>query len=453
MHAITIAGSPGGERGARMGFSRARATLPSKVRPPSGLDPRRWPLWSLTRPVLCYLFVVEIAAVATLGVTANLAPITPRALAWCGLLLVAELAHLEAARGIERIRELGADGSPHMHLQSIWIFAALLLLPPPLVAVVIAVSYTHSWVRVYRRRSVLHRKVFSAATVILACAAAGAVLHAGTAGHFAPYPPLIDGFGGMLTLLLAGIVYFAVNYAMVVLMIIATNPANPGRQALGNLSDVLVIGGAVGLGCGIALVMTVRPWLLPVMMLTPLALQLGLLLPQLQAASRTDSKTGLVDVSFWHEVGQRELLRARRLTSTVGVLIIDLDHFKRINDRYGHLAGDEVLRATASAIRDHVRSHDFVGRYGGEEFAVLLPGAGGKETLAVAERIRAGISAVSVEVPDIGGPSTSTVSGLSASIGAAVYPDNAEELTDLLLAADTGLYAAKNSGRDRVVLG
>jgi diguanylate cyclase (GGDEF)-like protein len=402
--------------------------------------------------VLAYLVAVEVGALIVIAVTANSVPITGQALFWFGLLVFGEIAHLEAARGIERIRELGAEGRPHMHLQSIWIFAALLLLPPPLVAAVIAVSYTHSWVRVYRRRSVLHRKVFSAASVILACAAAGVVLQVGTGGRLAPYMPHLDGFGGMITLIMAGAVYFLVNYAMVVAVIIATNPANPGRTALGNLSDVLIVNAAVGVGSGIALVITVRPWLLPVLAATPLALQLGLLLPQFQAAARTDSKTALLDPSFWTEVARRELVRAQRIGSSLGVLIIDIDHFKEIDDRYGHLAGDEVLRAVATAIRDQVRGGDFVGRYGGDEFAVLLPGTAGADLVIVADRIRHQISLVKLSVHAINCAEPRPITGLTASIGAASYPDTAGELTPLLLAADQALYDAKNTGRNHTAL-
>jgi diguanylate cyclase (GGDEF)-like protein len=199
--------------------------------------------------------------------------------------------------------------------------------------------------------------------------------------------------------------------------------------------------------------MTVRPWLLPVLMITPLALQLGLLLPQLQAASRTDSKTGLINVGFWGEVAGRELLRARRLASTVGVLMVDIDHFKRINDRKGHLAGDEVLRAVATTIRDHVRAEDFVGRFGGEEFVVLLPGVGSAEATRIADRVRLGIASLAVELPVTDGEvQPDVVRGLAASVGIATYPEHARELPALLQAADVALYEAKETGRNKVVL-
>ncbi|WP_439382696.1 diguanylate cyclase [Amycolatopsis lexingtonensis] len=398
-----------------------------------------------------YVLVVDALALVVVVATAALVPITAQSMLWCGLILAGEVVHLEAAQRIERIRELAADGRPHMHLQSIWIFAGLLLLPPPLATLVIVVSYAHSWVRVYQRRGVIHRKVFSGATVILACFAAGAVLWAGT-GHLAPYVPHLDGFGGMTALLASGLVYFGLNYVLVILAILMSNPGKPPRQAFGNPSDVLIVLAAVGVGCGIALVMTVRPWLLPVLMVTPVALHIGLLLPQFQAAARTDSKTALLAPEFWVQLARNELARAAELSSTAGVLMIDIDHFKAIDDGNGHLAGDEVLRAVAAAIQGSVRGGDYVGRFGGDEFVVLLPGTTGTEIVAIADRIRTAIARIEVAVPVIRPGKPEVISGLTASIGAAVYPETATDYTILLQAADDAVFEAKAAGRDHVVL-
>ena len=409
-------------------------------------------MWTLPPHVLLYLSVVEIAAAGAVVGTAALVPITTTSLLWCGLIVAGEVVHLEAAQRIERIRELGAEGRPHMHLQSIWIFAGLLLLPPPLATLVIVVSYGHSWLRVYRRRGVIHRKLFSGSTVILACAAAGAVLTIGTGGEVAPYMPHLDGFVGMLTLLVAGVVYFGLNYLLVIAVIIMSNPDKPPRNAFGNPSDVLIVLAAVGVGCGIALVVTLRPWLLPVLMVTPVALHVGLLLPQFQTAARTDSKTSLLAPEFWVEVTRRELARAGQIGSTAGVLMIDVDRFKEIDDANGHLAGDEVLRAIAAEIQHTVRGGDHVGRYGGDEFVVLLPGATSAEIVAIADRIRARIAALEVAVPVKRAGKPETITGLTASVGAAVYPDTATDYTILLQAADDAVFAAKERGRDQVVL-
>ena len=256
---------------------------------------------------------------------------------------------------------------------------------------------------------------------------------------------------GLIAVVAAGLAYWLVNYALVVLAIVVTNPGRPWRAALGNPSDQLIMGAAVGLGTAIAYVLWLQFWLMPVLMVTLLALHLGLLLPQFRAASRIDSKTGLVDSTFWREMAEKELARAQRLASGLGVLLIDLDHFKNVNDHFGHLAGDQVLRAASSTMKGQVRSYDLVGRFGGEEFAILLPGAGLVELHQAAERIRQAIRQLIVyTAPTLNGHSA--IGGLSASIGGAVYPESAEELTHLLLAADAALYQAKERGRDRICI-
>lgn len=334
-----------------------------------------------------------------------------------------------------------------------WFFAGALLLPVPLQAVLIAVSFTHEWYRVFRRRAVAHRKVFSACTVLLATAATTLVLAAFYPG-VDPGRPLIAALGGprgVIALVLAGVIYRLVNYALVVGAIIATNPDKPAHRALGPASDQLLIAAAVGLGYAVTLVMVHQPWTAPLLLVTILALHLGLLLPQFRAAARTDGKTGLVSAQWWHDQASAELERARRLGGPVGVLMLDLDHFKRINDRFGHPAGDDVLRAVAEAIRRAVRGTDLVGRWGGEEFAVLLPGVDTAGAAAAGERIRAMVSVLRVPTRDHTGQQV-VVTDLTLSVGAGAFPTTAATVADVLLAVDAALYEAKNSGRDQVRL-
>jgi diguanylate cyclase (GGDEF)-like protein len=414
------------------------------------MDPRARSLWKLPRGVLAYVLVIDAAAVVVVATTLTLTPIADAQL-WFWVLAAGSVIHLEASRRIERLREIAAEGSPHVHLQSVWLFAGLLMLPPPLLAALIAISYTHAWLRVYRRRSLLYRKVFSACTVVLGCTAAWVLLAAALGAPEGTFVRYLDGPRGLLAVVAAGAAYWLVNYALVVGAIVATNPGRPWRAALGSPSDQLIIGAAVGLGTAIAYGLWTGSWLTPVLMITLLALHFGLLLPQFRAASRIDSKTGLVDSTFWREMADKELVRAQRLGSGLGVLLIDLDYFKNVNDRFGHLAGDQVLRAASAALKSQVRSYDLVGRFGGEEFAILLPGAGLAELQQAAERIRLAIRQLIVfTATTLNG--NRAIGGLTASVGGAVYPESADELAHLLLAADAALYRAKARGRDQVCI-
>jgi diguanylate cyclase (GGDEF)-like protein len=133
----------------------------------------------------------------------------------------------------------------------------------------------------------------------------------------------------------------------------------------------------------------------------------------------------------------------------MGVLLLDLDHFSHINNTRGHLAGDHALRAVATELRRQVRDGDLVGRWGGEEFVVLLPGADPTAARQVAERIRAAVRAPLTDLP---GAVHGTDGDLriTASLGVAAYPAHGATVDELLLAADTALYRAKRNGRDRV---
>jgi diguanylate cyclase (GGDEF)-like protein len=416
-------------------------------RPQVLISVRKWPLWALPRPVLWYVLLVILAGLAAAGTTIELMPVDKVSLIWFAGLSVAAVTHLEVARGVERIREVAAGGTPYVHLQSIWIFAALLLLPPPLVVALIAISYTHSWVRVYRRRTLLYRKVFSAASVVLGCWCAGAAIVAIQPGASGPLVSRLDGAQGLAALAVAAFAYWLVNLGLVIAAIIFTNPNLSGRAAFGHLSDQLITGASVGLGTAIAVMVTTQPWLTPVLLFTALALNLGLLLPQFAAASRIDQKTGLLNASFWHGLAGKELLRARNMRSTVGLLMIDIDHFGTIDDRYPHPVGDHVLRAVGTTLRAEARGDDSVGRFG-DEFVVLLPGVDSEQLAKMADRICQRIRQLEVEVETDHSPIM--VRGLTASVGAALYPQMATTLEELLWSADNALFAAKDGGRDQV---
>ncbi|HUL58460.1 MAG TPA: diguanylate cyclase [Anaeromyxobacteraceae bacterium] len=168
---------------------------------------------------------------------------------------------------------------------------------------------------------------------------------------------------------------------------------------------------------------------------------------QLQEQSLTDALTGLRNRRFFDERLQEEFHRAQRYSDPVSLMMIDLDHFKLVNDRWGHPTGDAVLHETAAEIRASLRDPDICARYGGEEFAVILPKTHLAGALAVAERVWRALAAKANRAPD-GGEVRVT-----ASIGIAFYPSKDITTAELLLRfADEAMYRAKSAGRNTICL-
>jgi diguanylate cyclase (GGDEF)-like protein len=168
---------------------------------------------------------------------------------------------------------------------------------------------------------------------------------------------------------------------------------------------------------------------------------------ELRFRATHDALTGTWNRAAILEMLERECARARRNGTSLGVVMADLDHFKQINDNYGHPAGDAVLRETARQMRGLIRSYDGVGRYGGEEFLLVLPGCDATDTLTLAERLREGIAAA----PVCFGKNTIPV---TVSLGAtALGRGPAADATELLHRADLALYRAKRAGRNQVQFG
>jgi len=176
-----------------------------------------------------------------------------------------------------------------------------------------------------------------------------------------------------------------------------------------------------------------------------LELQAGLLDAQreLQWHATRDHLTGIWNRRMILEQLGRELNRASHDRAPLAVALVDLDLFKKINDTYGHAAGDLVLRATAATLRQHMRAYDYVGRYGGEEFLVLLPACDTPAGLTIVERLRAGIASTPVQASNL------EVS-ITVSIGLSSTADVGLDSALLIAAADAALYRAKAAGRDRV---
>jgi diguanylate cyclase (GGDEF)-like protein len=415
----------------------------------------RWSLWALPRRALFVVVSVDLLAAGSLvlgfaeGTAAQPRP-WPLILA---VLAVAGIVSTEASLGVERMRRQSEE-TPNIDLSSVWAFAAAALLPGPLAAVVVVLIYGYMYLRLWRPDGIpLHRVLFNTATVVLAVQAAAPVVALG--GGPTPFRSVVG-----LAALAAGVAaYAAVNMSLVVAVIVLNGPS-PSlaaiRQLLGRGDDAVLEFATLSMGALTAGAVAEFGPAYAVLVLPPLIiLHRAVLVRQLQEEARFDSKTGLLNAAAWDVEAERAVRRIEQLDGNATVLVLDLDNFKRVNDEHGHLAGDQALVAVAEAIRDVVREGDLVGRFGGEEFLVLLPAPDGDPgrvaAAAVADRIRRRIEELRIEVATSFGDAV--VNDLSVSIGGATSPVDGTRLADLVKVADAAMYAAKEAGRNRVCMG
>ncbi len=402
-------------------------------------------LWELPVGAVAVVLTVEAAALGLLAATAAVP--SPGPLVLGGFLALLGVAHIEVATGIERIRRRASQTS-YVDFSSVWTFAAALLLPPTVTAAVVLVVYAHLWHRVWRPARVpLHRHVYTAATVLFAACAAHAVVT-----WSGGLPGRADDLVGVSGVVLAVVLYVVVGPLLVAVAIRLSGERAELRDLVGRWDDNALKVATICLGALAALALGSTPGLVALVLPPILVLHRAVLVRQLEEVASTDGKTGLLTAAAWQAEAVRTVQRG---SGAAGVLILDLDHFKAVNDAYGHLAGDDVLAAVAAQLRTGVRAQDVVGRFGGEEFVVLLPdlppGPDGRTQLrSVAERLRERIARLDVPIGTTDG--VLVVTGLTVSIGGATVPADGTDLDHVLAAADASLYVAKRAGRNLVRL-
>jgi len=166
---------------------------------------------------------------------------------------------------------------------------------------------------------------------------------------------------------------------------------------------------------------------------------------QLEILSRTDPLTGLLNRRVFDEITENEFSRYKRNQETYSLLMLDIDHFKKINDKYGHPVGDDVLKSTAESFKSNLRLHDKIARIGGEEFCVFLPDTNKQIAFEVAEKLRETILNTSI-------PSQSGDISITISIGVSEVENTDTDHVGILKRADENLYEAKKTGRNRVCM-
>jgi len=243
---------------------------------------------------------------------------------------------------------------------------------------------------------------------------------------------------------LAALVYVLLNHLIVGQALVLARGVSwreSGILEIENLSTDFVM---LSMGYVVTVLMTLNPWLfLPA--LTPIYLVYrALAVPRLKREVNTDSKTGLWNAEYFIKAVENELLRARRYGRPLTVVIADLDFLRNINNAFGHLAGDEVLKSVAKILKKFFREYDVVARFGGEEFAVLLPETTPQEAYPRVEAVRRAVSGTRFESPITGAVIRTTMS-----FGIADNSNPIHTVKEIIHCADIAVYQAKVSGRNR----
>jgi len=406
-------------------------------------QPRRWSLWQAPRSVIAIVFIIDAAAIA-LGSVALVAPSSPTrsALVRFGLILALSVFYGEISRQVERSRRLLADREAHVDMTAMWVFAALLVLPVYLALFIVVFVFIYTQIRNTERgdTSPPHRVLFNISVAVLSTMAAHAVVQA---YGIDPVGGVSTVAFGLLVLVLAALLYDLIASVAIGTVISLASRRWRREVYLGTGHQHLLVLATLGLGAFTAAAALTAPWFAVLVLPAAFLLQHHELLSSLVQAATTDAKTDLLNAAAWRQLAERELSKASRDGSASAVLVIDMDHFKSVNDTCGHLAGDAALKAVASALTEELRGYDAVGRFGGEEFVALLPGVDVRIGARIADRARRRIEALSIP----NGADTFTV---TASIGVAAFPQHGAALDDILQAADQALYTAKTAGRNIV---
>ena len=406
---------------------------------------RDWPWWQLPPVLRCYVGAL-VAVAAAVAVMLAFHTDWRRSdillfllLVVCGSISSASTPRSAYTKGNSVTRDFS----------SMWVLPTAILLPPfyALIVPIPFIVVMQMWVH----RGVVYRRVFTGAATGLSYAGASWVFHSFPASFAgSSVGSGTHAFTWCLAVAICEILGSRAHHYLIVAAVKLSDPEarilhlDLNREAMQSLFV------EIDLGVLITLVVGLSPALVVLAVPTVLLVRRFLVFPMLVAHSRVDSKTGLLNVSTWEAEAEVELSRATRTESPVALALVDIDHFKAVNDTYGHLVGDKVLKSVAQALTSHLRDYDRAGRFGGEEFVLLLAQTNETDACRIAERLRSHVEGMAVPADDR--PNAPTVS-LTISIGVtAMEAGETRELTDLLAAADSALYHAKQTGRNRIAV-
>ena len=407
------------------------STVPSEIR--LGEPPRVASTGTAKLPgrAAVYFFIVAVLA---LGATLPLLTRLSDTNGWITFAILSLSASVAQLFNVRTLR------NQSFHTTSVFLIPAALLLPPELVALVAIVQHIPEWLK---SRTAWYIQSFNICNYTLDTLAAWGAAQ------------LVLGADGLIP---AGDVRFALAGVAACVTFVTLNQVllfpmlNLARgHSIRELSAFSFEASSTelvlaALGVAVATFWELNPWLIPFAIAPLVLIYRSLAVPQLQAEARVDPKTGLFNARHFAAALQEELGRAERFERPLSLLMADLDLLRDINNTYGHLAGDAVLKGIAEAFRAELRHYDIPARFGGEEFAILLPETPPEQALEIAERIRRAVAERTFDVETSSEPIRATVS-----IGVAAFPRDASDSNELIHQADLAVYRAKLQGRNRVL--
>jgi diguanylate cyclase (GGDEF)-like protein len=404
-------------------------------------DVRGWAWWQLPWVLRCYVGVVPVAA-AVLTCVAAARTTWYAADAWkFALLLGCSLISVAATP-----RVVYRHGGITRDFITVWVLPIAILLPPfyAMVTPIPIYVLTQFWVF----RGIVYRRVFTVGAIALAFGGVSLLFRAFPASFAGP--AIGTGLHALTWAVAVAICEQAGrrgNQLLIAGGIKLTDPSVRFAEQELNREALVADFAEFDLSILITIVVAVSAVLAIFAVPTVLLVRRFMMHGQLLAQSRNDTKTGLLNASTWEREATTEIARAVRTGIPLAVALVDIDHFKSVNDTHGHLVGDKALRAVTDALRSQLRAYDLAGRFGGEEFAILLPHAREVDALAVAERLRVHIAELSIPIRD--NDESGPYVKVTISVGVAALDSGSRALTDMLAAADAALYHAKETGRNK----
>jgi diguanylate cyclase (GGDEF)-like protein len=404
---------------------------------------RVWQVWGLPRGLRAYILgITTFAFIVALLVALRTPWRLSQFVIFAGLLVCGVIA-VESTRRVREVQGVGRD------LQTVWYLAIAITLPPgyALLAPLPLTAY-----RLWRvRRAFVYRRVFSNATISLAYGAISLLFHSipddiaghapGTASHALTWTGVVVGCGALAWFINNGLILGAITIA---------DPQARVRDMFGNreaiTSDLIELSLAVSL----SLVVSISALLMMLALPSVILYRRYLMNAQLVAQARLDAKTGLLNAGTWRREAEVELLRALRGNTPLAVAMVNIDHFKDVNDMAGPPVRDQLIRDVAGMLKDQLPEEDLIGRFGSEEFAILLPQTGRDEAQRISERLRDHIAAEPIAIES--GSQEGYVFRLTVSIGIAAMNESRRALAQLIGAADAALLQAKSTGWNKVYL-